>query len=442
MTDDDEKKTELDKSEHFFQILITRYPEVIKIATKLTPDEFEKLETDYLAKKDSKKRYLYDAAQRLQQAGFFYIRTKDFLKDAKNDEFSTPAGKNFAQAIERDISLWTRSLSELFVSTFLFRSTASEKYYRYYYLTRALMSFAARANNKKIFFGIEKLKENEIPINNIKTEMQSLEQSGERLEKCWFIRKDRGYDKHKSINDFKQKDYTELSASFRANFMRILPKLHPSQRIVMGLDYSSFAQLSEAIHNNIGSPRQRIENYTEHLDGLLTRIPLMAAHVELNILKAARIKPDELKDLEKVLIYGFDKKIYVFSKKKLSVSDYVLVNGMTLGRVIAVHNTPYGYQSITVEHIDSSGWRPQEDTFSSEKIMWLFDYSKVEKDFRNIVSAGGGHRVRISKTELNKLLDKSVNDLWHNAGAKEYMFGDMASAQKKIQELIQKRQHG
>jgi len=420
---------------NYFVKFLTRYPELLKKATNLDNVSFSKLESSYLSKVKSKERYIYDACLRIQQVGCFYIRADDLINSSKDEDFNSDTGLNLAISLEKELMLWLRSLHELFVYSFLFKSTNSDEYFRYYFLSRALEAFSKRAKNKKEFFGMDNLNENEQPIKKILSEIVSLE-SGGRIQssKIWFVKENK--QSSRFLSSFKRREMSDIVNSYRSLFKIVLPKLAPSQRIVMGLDYGYYSELSEAIHNNIGGPRKSVKYSKDYFNAYLQILPLVAGHTILNLSKILKKKaPDELKDLEKVLIKGFDNSIYKFKKKKLSKSDYVLVNGITLGRILKVINTKYGYQSVLVEHIDSSGWKPDEDVFSSDKIIWLFDYSKIEKDFRKILLENG-NKVRISKDELNKLLDESVNNLWHNLGAKEHFFGDREGALKKINKNI------
>lgn len=425
----------MDEKKNYFIKFLTRYPELLKKATGLDNESFSKLESSYLSKVKSKERYIYDACLRLQQVGFFYIRADDLINSSKKDDFTTDTGINLALSLEKELMLWLRSLHELFVYSFLFRSTNSDKYFRYYFLSRALEAFAKRAKNKKEFFGMDNLNENEQPINKILNEINLLESGGGiKNAKIWFVKESKL--KSRFISTFKRREFSDIGDSYRSLFKKVLPKLAPSQRIALGLDYGYYSELSEAIHNNIGGPKKSVVYSKDYFDAYLQILPLVAGHIILNLSKILKKKtPDQLKDLEKILIKGFDNSIYKLNKKKLSKSDYVLVNGITLGRVLKVINTKYGYQSVLVEHIDSSGWKPCEEVFSSDKIIWLFDQSKIEKDFRKILNEHGT-KVRISKDKLNKLLDESVNNLWHNMGAKEHFFGDKEGALRKINESM------
>jgi hypothetical protein len=425
----------MDEKKNYFIKFLTKYPELLKKATVLDNKTFSKLESDYLSKERSRDRYIYDASLRIQQVGFFYIRADDLVNSSNDADFDSDIGLNFAISLERELTFWIRSLHELFVYSFLFRTTSHDKYFRYYFLTKALEAFAKRAKNKKEFFGMDNLNENEKPIDNILNELALLESGNKILSsKVWFLKESK--QKSKLISSFKREKLSDIGNSYRSLFKMVLPRLAPSQRIALGLDYGYYSELSEMIHNNIGGPK-RVVNYTkEYFDAYLQALPLIAGHIILNLSKILKKKtPNQLKDLEKILIQGFDNSIYKFNKKKLSKSDYVLVNGLTLGRVLKVNNTKYGYQSVIVEHIDSIGWKPSEDVFSSDKTIWLFDQSKIEKDFRRILLENG-KKVRISKNELNKLLDKNVNNLWHKLGAKEHFLGDREGALKKIQENL------
>jgi hypothetical protein len=422
----------MDEKKNYFIKFLTRYPELLKMATGLDNESFSKLESSYLSKFNSRERYIYDASLRIQQVGFFYMRADDLINSSKDDDFSSNTGLNLAISLEKELMMWLRSLHELFVYSFLFRSTSSDEYFRYYFLSRALEAFAKRAKNKKEFFGMDNLNQNEQPINKILSEINLLETGG-RIQgnKIWFVKENKQCSKF--ISSFKRRELSDIGNSYRSLFKIVLPKLTPSQRIALGLDYGYYSELSEAIHNNIGGPKKSVKYSKDYFNTYLQILPLVAGHIILNLSKILKKKsPDQLIDLEKLLIKGFDISIYKLKKKKLSKSDYVLVNGTTLGRVLKVINTKYGYQSVLVEHIDSSGWKPSEDVFSSDKIMWLFDYSKIEKDFRKVLLENGT-KVRISKEQLNKLLDNSVNNLWNNLGAKEHFYGDQEGAIRKIE---------
>ncbi len=431
-------KDETEKKNKYFMLILTRYPELIKKATKLNNEDFLKLESDYLSKNKSRERFAYDISLRIQQVSFFYLKTYDLIQETEKEVFRSDTGKNLGIALEKEIKLYIRSLHELFITSFLFRKTNSDKYFRYYYLMRALEAFSKRAKNEKEFFGIENLKKNEEPINKILTELIIIESKDFDFSKCWFIKSDVKFSKYTSISDLKRGDYSQSSCSYSSSFKKVLPELSPPQRITLGFDYSFYSELSEAIHSNIGGPKKNIEDRKEYLLNILDLLPLTSGHIILNLTKIIKKDiPNELKNIENAFIKGFNSDIYQFKRKRLSVSDYVLVNGSTLGRVIKVNNTKYGYQSITVDHIDITGWKQSEITFSSDRIIWLFDKSKIEKDFRNIIKSSG-EKVRISKIKLNALLDKQVNHVWHDCGAKEYFYGDKEGAQGKISEEIKK----
>lgn len=423
----------MDKKENYFIKFLTSYPELLKNATGLKIETFSKLEYSYLSEKYSKERYIYDASLRIQQAGIFYIRMADLINSSNDNDFESNTGLNLAISLEKELMLWVRSLHELFIYTFLFRTTNSDKYFRYYFLTKALEAFAKRAKNKKEFFGMDNLNEDEKPIKSIVDELILLEsEKGISDSKIWFLKESKN--KSRLISSFKRSEFSDISSSYRTLFKTVLPKLAPPQRITLGFDYGYYSELSEAIHNNIGGPKKKMKYSKEYFNTYLQFLSLIAGHIILNLSKILKKKsPAQLKSLEKVLIEGFDQSRYKLKKKELSKSDYVLVSGLTLGRVLKVNNTKYGYQSALIEHIDSVGSKPGEDVFSSDKIIWLFDQSKIEKNFREALSQKG-IKVRISRSELNKLLDKSVNNLWYNLGARDHFFGDAEGALKKIQE--------
>ncbi len=299
---------------------------------------------------------------------------------------------------------------------------------------RALESFAKRAKHKKEFLGLDHLLENEEPIKKIVAELLMLEsKSGFDMSKCWFLFKPI------SINQLKRQEYATSSSSYGYLFKNVLPDLKPSQRIAMGLDYNYYVDLSEAIHSNVGSPKRSGDCSKDYMFAMLQMISIVAGQIVLNLTKILKSEvPKPLKDLEKILIDGFDHKIYKLKKKKISVSDYVLVNGLILARAAKVTNTKYGYQSVVVDYIDETGLTFPETSFSSDKIAWLFDQSKIEKDFRNIIKEHGA-KVRMSKQKMNEMLDKQVNELWYHMGAREHFFGDNAGAKKKIEEYLAKK---
>lgn len=295
---------------------------------------------DYLSKNKNIEKYVYEACEALQIFGISYIKYKKELDIYSDKELNDGAGEIVGRNFEIEARLTLRRAVELFIESWYFKKTETDKesILRYYFLIRNLKAFHLREYNLKEFCDLSSAFDVKV-VSEIRQELNNID-----IPTPFYINEKKDYKK--------DKDIVRLMRTYAQLFKEVVGKMPDGQRSIVGESYQLYAETSEVLHGYSGGLKFNLKNYHQEIDGLYARMAILSANILSNVVTISEkcignselinaIKGIELDSLPEAFL--------------LSVGDNVLVRRAIKAEVTEISVSKYGCKKYKVRYADKRG---------------------------------------------------------------------------------------
>lgn len=384
----------------------------------------DKLESEYIRfnKTNARNFLLLKLLTEVQKVGFVFPR---WIKSLESNPSSKPDSVN-DQIIETFIdeqSLWQRKLMEGLVFLINFSSTNELPFYHHFLLIQELDHHHNMLLEQKDFFscGSELTQKN---IMLVTKRIQSVEDEIGDLSKCWYLSEAKPLSKRR---------HWPVTSSLRQQMKRALSIAAPREKTALAYTYGqSYAETSGNIHFNV----MRLD--LTDIRGRFSFGFAQCGQLALRIIQRAH-------DLTELEPEGINKLLMRQDRnrpsntapvsKKLEKGDFVLANGLYLGKVIDITTSDFGYETYLVKYLVEAPLEGiDEDWVSSFEVQLFMKRTEMVRDvcdaLQKDVRKLGIPSPEFSEQEIYESARDAVIEMWRR-GIRKYIERTMIPKHKK-----------
>jgi hypothetical protein len=380
-----------------------------QLRAHLEMDEFHYSVLDIEAQPDAKQFFLYRCLDHVQSAGIALLPWSDQLRA----EAGAPAEINegdrlnvttrlVSENFAAEGALWSRRMIETLCHLICFATTNEEPYFRHWLLLNKLRDalFAKRDYND--YFGCDS-KQVQSHIDRIQARIAETEKEVS-LPRCWYLQS-------KTALPVDPKP-AKLLQSFGTLLKIAVRSASPIEKLLLGLSYEIFSELSRDIHFT-GLPPM-YESATSTLAQSFTHCSLLTQGSLLRIMSVAGVTPlappcGQLARLAAQPSFGA-RVAGRLTASKAAVGDIVVAHG-ALCQVKEVKTSPFGYESYLVTYLlDAPDPSIGEDWTLPKHLHRLFTMTTLLEKVKQRLHAQG-HSVSDDAVNPQDLVD-AAKDAW------------------------------
>lgn len=284
--------------------------------------------------------YLFGILDEISNVGTSMFRWVEFISGEDSIDPTSYPARNIIQAVYDEQQMWGRKLLEALIDLILFARTNKDSYYMHYLLQRELWEVIDSYKDWKEFYGK--------PSNNLAFQKEIWIQTISGLElsidlnDCWYL---------KEKNQRASVSRTNKE-SFRQKLITALTETNSREKLVIGLTYRGYSELSASIHFN--SDRSKSFPNVKEIELNMFRLWSTILCIINRLQQLIGVQPkgfnDEINDVLS-LPTNEDELISQLTGDFFQHGDIVILNNSELCMIEDISTSKYGYKMYKLNYI-------------------------------------------------------------------------------------------